>query len=202
MFLQASRLSTVGQVEWPNGPASRHASRHANHQHATTMSIRRTFVFRSFVSGLNPKNHFRSTLTIALLAVAVLAGCDSSEDSDGPFFVAFQKQVAITETGSQLACGGPEYSVGHPTYTASFAEVDGATGYTGRVLKKDDTYATEFTLANVDDDGAGNLTFNLGVGPIVVFLTCSQSSAQAEQTDRLDYLDTVGHQGIEVTPVF
>lgn len=132
----------------------------------------------------------------------MLAGCDSSESDDGPFFVTFQKQVAISETGSQLACGGPEYSVGHPTYTATFQEVDGATGYVGRVLRKDDTYAAEFALTNLDDDGAGNLTLNLGVGPIVIFLTCSQSNAQAEQADRLDYLDTVGHQGIEVTPEF
>ena len=146
-------------------------------------------------------------LSISCLAVVTVGllciGCDSTEEPDGPFYVAFAKEVKINQTGSQLACGGnPEYSLGHPTYVATFASVDGATSYTGRILRKDDSYASQMALTSLTDEGNGNMKYSLGVGSIVVFLTCNQTDAATEQQNRLDYLDTVGHQGVEITPVF
>ena len=139
---------------------------------------------------------------IALVLGPQLAGCDST-DNENPFFVAFTKRVEINETGSQLACNGnPEYSLGHPTYVAAFAKVDGATGYTGRILRKDDSYAASMSLTRLSDEGNGMLEYSIGVGSIFVFTTCSQSAATAEQQRRLDAMDDIGHQGIEITPVF
>ncbi len=120
------------------------------------------------------------------------------------FFAPFTKEVLINETGSQLACGGnPEYSIGHPTYVALFEAVDDAKSYKGKILRKDGTYGDEFAITSqLTDLGDGNLKLRIGVGSIFVYLTCSESQAQEEQQRRLDYMDEVGHQGIEITPVF
>ncbi|MFB6320109.1 hypothetical protein [Saccharicrinis sp. FJH54] len=118
------------------------------------------------------------------------------------FFVSFTKEVLINSFSSIGCTGGMEYSLGHPTFVAEFKAVEGATSYKGRVLRKDGTYAGEFTLPDLEDSGDGMVKFKMGVGPIYVYLTCSEDKAKEEQQRRLDYLDEVGHQGIEITPVF
>ncbi len=118
------------------------------------------------------------------------------------FFVSFTKEVKITTFTSLLCNGGTEYSIGHPTFVAEFAAVDGARYYKGRVLRKDGTYAGEFNLTNLEDIGNDVLKFKIGVGPIVLYSTCNEAEANAEQEKRLNYLDEVGHQGIEITPLF
>jgi len=144
----------------------------------------------------------RTVLTAIVLTLA-LAGCDSAADNEGPFYVAFTKRVEVNETGSQLACSGtPEYSLGHPTYVATFASVDGATSYRGRVLKKDGSYAAEMALTRISDEGNSMSEYTIGVGSIFIFTTCSQSAATAEQQRRLDAMDDIGHQGVEITPIF
>ncbi|MEO0557900.1 MAG: hypothetical protein AAF170_06930 [Bacteroidota bacterium] len=139
----------------------------------------------------------------ALLLGALLSGCDSAGSDESPFFVAFTKQVRINETGSQLACNGnPEYSIGQPTYIATFEEVDDAVSYTGRILRMDDSYAASMPLTRLNDLGNGRLEYTIGVGSIFLFITCSQSEATTEQQRRLDAMDDIGHQGVEITPVF
>ena len=118
------------------------------------------------------------------------------------FYVPFTKEVTINSRTSLACSGGEEYTVGHPTYIAEFKSVDGAKSYKGRVLRKDGVYANEFTLSNLEDIGNGMLKFKLGVGPIVIFSTCNDTEAKEEQQKRLNYLDDVGHKGIEITPVF
>lgn len=119
------------------------------------------------------------------------------------FYVSFTKEVKINIHENSLLCHGDgEYFVGHPTFVAQFEAVDGARSYTGKVLKKDGTHGNEFALSNLEDLGNGILKFTLGVGPIVLYSTCDADEANAEQKKRLDYLDEVGHQGIEITPVF
>ena len=66
-------------------------------------------------------------------------------------------------------------------------------------------YTTVGTCCSACDDSRavpGMLKYKLGVGPIFIFSTCNQAEAEQEQQNRLDYLDEVGHQGIEITPVF
>ncbi|NND72689.1 MAG: hypothetical protein HKN43_14015 [Rhodothermales bacterium] len=146
----------------------------------------------------------KSLKYLFLLSSAILltSGCDSADDSSpNTFFVSYQKQVLINEIANSLSCGGAtEYSLGHPTYIAEFEAVDNASSYTGRVLRKDGTYAADMVITT-SDIGNGNLRYTQGVGSISVFLTCSQSDAMNEQQDRLDFMDDVGHQGIEITAV-
>ncbi len=121
------------------------------------------------------------------------------------FYVAFTKEVLINELKNSLACdGGTEYYVGQPTFVAQFEAVDGALSYKGRVKNKDGTYSNEFTITDnsLEDIGNGVLKFTMGVGPIVLYSTCSEDEANAEQQKRLNHLDEVGDQGIEITPVF
>jgi hypothetical protein len=79
--------------------------------------------------------------------------------------------------------------------------LEGAKSYKGRVLKKGGTYANEFTLANLTKNGE-ELEYKLGVGSLSFYKTCNESEANVEQQKKLDYLDEVGHQGIEITPGF
>ena len=140
---------------------------------------------------------------VAIAIGAVFIGCDSADDDEGPFYVAFQQEGEINETGSQLACGGtPEYSLGHPTYTATFQEIASVASYTGRILKKDGTYAAEMTLTSISDEGNGNLKYSTGVGSISIFFTCNLSDAVVEQQLRFNFLDMTGHQGVEITAVY
>lgn len=138
---------------------------------------------------------------IAFVIIILVSGCDSADSSDpNTFYVAFENQVEISETPGTLACNnGPQYSLGHPTYTATFQAVDGATGYTGRIRLKDGTFANEAPVTNLDDLGNQQLQYSIGVGSIHIYLTCSLANAESERQDRLDYLDQVGHQGIEIT---
>ena len=145
---------------------------------------------------------FPASVAIATIAlVFTLAGCDSASEEQGDvFYVPFEKQVLINERPG--GCGSsPEYSVGHPEYTATFEAVDGATSYTGRVKVSDGQFAASFPLANVAEVG-DKLRYTLGVGPIRLYLTCNLGDAESERADRLDYLESVNHQGIEITAVF
>jgi hypothetical protein len=118
------------------------------------------------------------------------------------FYVPFTKEVLINEL-TTLACGNnTEYFLGHPTFLATFEAVENAVSYKGKIKRMDGTFGNEFTMTTITDVGNGVLEYRLGVGPIVIYSTCNQAAAQAEQQDRLDYLETVGHQGVEVTPVF
>lgn len=116
------------------------------------------------------------------------------------FFAGFTNEVTINSYNTLLCNNGPEYRVGHPTYVAQFKAVEGAKSYTGRIQRKDGTFGNVSAL-NVSENG-DVLEYKLGVGPIRLFHTCSKESAEAEQQERLDYLDEVGHQGIEITAVF
>ena len=119
------------------------------------------------------------------------------------FFAPFEKEVPITTFSSQLLCGGGlVYTVGVPGYIARFKAVEGATSYMGKILKKDGTYGDEFVLSDLEDIGDDMLKFHLGVGPINVLQTCDQAEAEQEQQRKLDNMDTIGHQGIEITPIF
>lgn len=117
------------------------------------------------------------------------------------FFVGFTPEVEIRETENSLQCNnGTLYSLGHPTYVATFEAVEDAIGYQGRILRKDGTYGDLFDMS-VDESG-GVVEYRLGVGSIYVYETCSLAQAETEQQNRLDYLAEVGHQGIEVFPKF
>lgn len=119
------------------------------------------------------------------------------------FYVGFQKEVKILELENALICGGnTEYTVGHPTYVAQFSAIDGAKSYKGSVKRKDGTYGGEFVMDQIIDNGGGNLEYKLGVGPIHIIKTCDFENAEIEQQKKLDYLDEVGHQGIQITPIF
>jgi hypothetical protein len=119
------------------------------------------------------------------------------------FFAPFEKEVLITTFSSQLLCGGGlVYTVGVPGYIARFKAVKGATSYRGKILKKDGTYGDEFVLSDLEDIGDDMLEFHLGIGPINVLQTCNQAEAEQEQQIKLDNMDTIGHQGIEITPIF
>ncbi|TBN05290.1 hypothetical protein EYD45_03160 [Hyunsoonleella flava] len=119
------------------------------------------------------------------------------------FYVGFQKEVKILENENALICGGnTEYTVGHPTFVAKFSAVDDAKSYKGRVKRKDGTFAAEFQMQQINDLGGGNLEYKLGVGPIHIIKTCNLEQAEEEQQKKFDYLDEVGHQGIEITPIF
>lgn len=117
------------------------------------------------------------------------------------FYVPFTPEVRINEFTSLLCNNDTEYSLGHPTYVATFTAVEDAVGYRGSVKRADGTFAAEFTMSNIAEDG-DTRTFRMGVGPIEVFLTCSEQEALEEQQERLDYLEEVGHQGIQITPIF
>lgn len=118
------------------------------------------------------------------------------------FFASFTKEVTIT-SHTALGCNnGEEYTVGHPFFITQFNSVDGANSYKAKILRKDGTYGNEYTLSDLEEIGNGMLKYKLGVGPIFIFSTCNQAEAEQEQQNRLDYLDEVGHQGIEITPVF
>lgn len=119
------------------------------------------------------------------------------------FFAPFEKEVPITTFSSQLLCGGGlVYTVGIPGYIARFKAVDGATSYTAKILKKDGTYGNEFALTDLEDIGDDMLEFRLGVGSINILQTCDQAEAEQEQQRKLDDMDNIGHQGIEITPIF
>jgi hypothetical protein len=117
------------------------------------------------------------------------------------FFVQFTKEVKITTSTTLLCSGDTEYRLGHPTFIATFKAVEGAKSYKGRTKRKNGTFSNEFPLTGISEEG-DQLTYRLGVGPIVIYSTCNESDAREEQQSRLDYLDEVGHQGIEITPVF
>ena len=72
----------------------------------------------------------------------------------------------------------------------------------GKILKKDGTYGDEFVLSDLEDIGDDMLEYHLGVGPINVLQTCDQAEAEQEQQRKLDNMDNIGHQGIEITPIF
>lgn len=119
------------------------------------------------------------------------------------FYVGFAKEVLILENENALICSGnTEYTVGHPTFVAQFSAVDNAKSYKGRIKRKDGTFAAEFPMQQIIDLGGGTLQYKIGVGPIHIIKTCNLEHAQQEQQKKLDYLDQVGHQGIEITPVF
>jgi hypothetical protein len=119
------------------------------------------------------------------------------------FFVPFSQEVEIKSFPNRLACGGKtEYRVETPIVIAQFTAVEGAKSYIGRILKKDGSYANEFPLTNLKEIGNDKLEFQMAVGPLVTFLTCKESEAIEEQQKNLNYLNEVGHQGIEITPVF
>lgn len=117
------------------------------------------------------------------------------------FFVEFSKEVALNSFTSLLCGGEMEYSVGHPTFVAKFEAVEGARSYKGRIQRRDGTFGDEFSLTQLDEEG-DLLVYRLGVGSIVVFMTCDGADAIYEQQQRLNKLDEVGHVGIEITPVF
>lgn len=117
------------------------------------------------------------------------------------FFVQFTKEVKITTSTTLLCSGDTEYRLGTPTFIAIFKAVEGAKSYKGRTKRKNGTFSNEFPLTGISEEG-DQLTYRLGVGPIVIYSTCNESDALEEQQSRLDYLDEVGHQGIEITPVF
>lgn len=120
------------------------------------------------------------------------------------FFVSFSKEVGI-KSNSSLSCaawGGIQYSVQRQSFVAEFHAVEGATSYKGRILRKDNTFGNQFTMTNLEDLGGGVLKYKLGVGPLSGFLTCSEDEAKEEEQKRFEYLDEVGHIGIEITPVF
>ncbi|MCB9208093.1 MAG: hypothetical protein H6609_01850 [Ignavibacteriales bacterium] len=118
------------------------------------------------------------------------------------FFVGFSKEVGINSYSSIACSSGMEYSVQHPSFVAVFEAVENASYYKGRVMRKDGTYGNEFTITNLEDIGEGSVKYKMGVGPIYIFTTCSEDQAKEEEQKRFDYLDEIGHAGIEITPVF
>jgi len=119
------------------------------------------------------------------------------------FFVPFSHEVEIKTLPTSLGCGGDaEYIVETPIVIAQFTAIEGAKSYIGRILKKDGSYANGFTLTNLKETGNDKLEFQMAVGPLVTFSTCNVSKAIEEQQKNLEYLNEVGHQGIEITPVF
>ena len=126
-------------------------------------------------------------------------GCSS-------FFVSFTKEVKITASNSLLCSsqGGVQYSVGMKSYIAEFKAVDGAKSYKGKIKRKDGSFGNEFTIdsRSLQDLGNGMLKYTLHVGSLNGYITCDENQANQEKQKRLDDLDQVGHQGIEITPFF
>lgn len=110
------------------------------------------------------------------------------------FTVAVEPEVKITEVEG---AGGTTYFVGSATYKVQFAEVEGAKSYTFRTILKDgrksSSYSKEVNIEN------GIVKFTMGVGPVRLFSTYDKAKAEEERQNRLDYLEEVGYQGIEVT---
>lgn len=118
------------------------------------------------------------------------------------FFVPFEKEVLITTFTSELLCGGgPVYTVNRQSYLATFKAKEGAVSYKGRILRMDGTYGDEFNLT-VEEAENDMLEYRLGVGPLYILQTCSEAEAEQEKQKRLNDMDQIGHQGVEVTPIF
>lgn len=123
-----------------------------------------------------------------------IKGCTS-------FYVSYSREVAIGERSNSSCSGGIEYSVGTATFVTGFAAVEGAVGYQGRTLRKDGTFTNWFNL-NTEDEENGWIEYISGVGSVNLFSSCSEEAALEEQQRRYEYLEEVGHQGIEVQPLF
>lgn len=123
-----------------------------------------------------------------------IKGCTS-------FYVSYSREVNLSERPNSFCSGGIEYSVGTATYVTGFEAVEGAVAYQGRTLKKDGTYSNWFAM-NTEEEENGWIGYRLGVGSVNLFSTCSEGEALEEQQRRYDYLEEVGHQGIEVKPQF
>src|SRR5690606_31517524 len=118
------------------------------------------------------------------------------------FYVPFDRVVNIAEEENSLACSGNTmYNVQQAIYVAEFPAVENAVGYKARTLRKDGSY-TELYDIRIGDNQSETIRFTMGVGGIYIFMTCNLAEAEEEQARRMDYLEEVGSQGIEVSPQF
>lgn len=145
---------------------------------------------------LNPNYTYDDTCDLQLKNGLTAKECDA-------YFIAFAKEVKMGELEGTLLCGGGTlFTPGQPTFLAQFAPVDNAVGYLGRILRKDGTYGDSFQMTSLEETPDGLLEYRLGVGGIRILQTCNEAEAEAERLKRLEYLDTVGHLGVEITPLF
>ncbi len=158
-------------------------------------------------SGNNPETvtvvlYFRNKNTGELseagrdtMTVNNIKGCES-------FFVGFTQEVEIAENPEDLGCGGnTEYRVQGGRFVARFAPVENAVSYTGRILRKDGTFGNEFSFVP-NDIGNGLVEFFTAIEVTNILFTCNRQQAEERQQELFNRLEEIGHQGIEITPVF
>jgi len=146
-------------------------------------------------------------IVLLLLAGAfLLSSCSKSADdtetsNPGSFRVALKGHV--NEESKVSASGKTEWTFYNPYYSAQFSEKSGAKSYSIAIVAKngDVGAAKNYPLSALDISG-GQVHYKVGVGSLRVLITDNIAQAEAERKRQLDYLSEVGHQAIEVTPVY